>query len=186
MPHYLRRRDPGQSYFFTVRAARQGTDLFVREVDLLRRVTRQTRDRYPFEIDEIVVLDDVIHTIWNLPDGDSDFGKRWRMLKSLFSRALPAPEGLEMRRLRQGEKGIWQRRFWEHMIRDADDLAAHRHMILTAPVQAGLVNRPEEWPYSSVHRAIARGTYPRHAPVGLGYAPYLPRRTTGTPYATTP
>lgn len=182
MGQYLRRYKAGGTYFFTVRTARRGSDLLVREVELLRRVTRQTQARYPFQIDEAVVLGDVMHTIWTLPDGDPQFSLRWRMLKSLFSRALPAQEGGVLRRLRPGEKGVWQRRFWEHVIRDGQDYAAHRRMIYTAPVQAGLVNRPEAWPLSSIHRAIRQGDYDAHAPTGAAYVPQG-GCTTGAPYA---
>ncbi|MEL6886108.1 MAG: transposase [Pseudomonadota bacterium] len=184
MSSYLRPSRPGSCIFFTARAAVRGTDLFVREIELLRHATRKTRARYPFEITEIVVLGDVIHTLWTMPEDDGDFSIRWRMLKSLFSRGVPAPEGTEVRTLRLGEKGVWQRRFWEHAIRDADDLAAHRHMIYSAPVQAGLVRRPEDWPHSSIHRAMARGQHPRGLPTGWAYRPAGAGRTTGAPYAT--
>ncbi|APX11802.1 REP-associated tyrosine transposase [Tateyamaria omphalii] len=181
MPRYIRSDRPDVTYFFTVRAARRGTDLFLREIDPLRAAMRKTKDQHPFEISEIVVLGDVIHTMWRLPPGDADFSKRWRMLKSMFSRNVDAPEDVSGQHLRPGEKGLWQRRFWEHAIRDADDLAAHRHMIWTAPVQAGLVNRPEAWPHSSIHRAILRGAFTPHGPVGPAYLP-LVRRMTHTPY----
>lgn len=185
MPRYVRSDRPHLTYFFTVRAARCGTDLFLREIDPLRAAMRKTRDHYPFEISEIVVLGDVIHTLWQLPEGDADFSIRWRMLRSLFSRNVSAPEDVRGQQLRPGEKGLWQRRFWEHAIRDADDLAAHRHMIWTAPVQAGRVNRPEQWPHSSIHRAIARGQFVPGGPVGPGYAPQG-GRTTRTPDAVHP
>ncbi|MEX0364429.1 MAG: transposase [Ruegeria sp.] len=181
MPRYIRSERPGATYFFTARAAQRGTDLFLREIDPLRLAMRRTRARYPFEIDEIVVLGDVIHTLWQLPEGDADFSTRWRMLKSLFSRSVDAPADGGGQRLRPGEKGLWQRRFWEHAIRDADDLAAHRHMIWTAPVQAGLVNRPEQWPHSSIHRAMAQGRFVPGGPVGFGYLP-PGGRTTRAPY----
>ena len=105
MPRYTRSNRTGGTFFFTVRLADRRTDLLAREVDLLRRVTRQTRDRLPFDIDEIVVLPNVIHTIWTLPDGDADFSTRWRMLKSLFSRGVPTPAATAEMRLRPGEKG---------------------------------------------------------------------------------
>ncbi|WP_299293424.1 transposase [uncultured Tateyamaria sp.] len=133
------------TFFFTARAAQRGSDVFVREIHALRQAMRQTRNKHPFDIAEIVVLGDVIHTLWDLPAGDTDFAIRWRMLKTLFSRSV--------------EKGVWQRRFWEHEIRDPADLAAHRRMIWAAPVQAGLAKRPEDWPHSSVHRAMSLGQY---------------------------
>ncbi|WP_299549880.1 transposase [uncultured Tateyamaria sp.] len=183
MPRYVRSDCPVSTYFFTARAARRGTDLFLREIDPLRAAMRKTRDRYPFSIEEIVVLGDVIHTLWRLPEGDTDFSTRWRMLKSLFSRSVDAPTDTGALRLRPGEKGLWQRRFWEHVIRDADDLEAHRHMIFAAPVQAGLVNRPEEWPHSSIHRAIAQGRLVSGGSVGRAHHPLpLVGRTARAPY----
>ncbi|WP_299148760.1 transposase [uncultured Tateyamaria sp.] len=184
MPRYIRSKLPDHTYFFTVRAARRGDDLFVRHVDVLRGVMRKAHLAQPFQIDEIVVLPDVIYCLWTLPPGDADFSRRWRMIKSLFSRAVPAPEDVSDQRLRPGEKGLWQRRFWEHRIRDGEDLALHRHMIFTAPVQAGLVNRPEHWPYSSIHRALAQGTVAPFETVGAGYAPI--GRTTRAPYSKPP
>ncbi|MEO0402508.1 MAG: transposase [Pseudomonadota bacterium] len=185
MPSYIRSKSPGDTYFFTARGACRGTDLFVRHVDVLRRAVVQTKARYPFVIDDIVVLPDVIHCMWTLPVGDADFSRRWRMLKSQFSRHVDAPHPVDGMRLRPGEKGLWQRRFWEHVIRNPEDMAVHRHMIFSAPVQAGLVNRPEQWPHSSVHRAIARGQYDVNAPVGVAYraAPSV-GRTARAPYGT--
>ncbi|MEP1963783.1 REP-associated tyrosine transposase [Tateyamaria sp.] len=177
MSNYTRSRHAGGTYFFSARAARRGSDILLRKIDLLRNVMRQTHQRHPFEIEEIVVLGDAIHTIWTLPEGDADYSKRWRMVKSLFSRACPTSDVGESMRLRPGEKGIWQRRFWEHAIRDKDDFEAHRHMIFSAPVQAGLVRRPIDWPHSSVHRAIGRGTYDPNTPVGTAYGPWQGRRS---------
>ncbi|WP_147106186.1 transposase [Tateyamaria sp. syn59] len=181
MPRDIRSDRPDVICFFTVRAARRGTDLFLREIDPLRGAMRKAKDQYPFEISEIVVLGDVMHTLWRLPPDDADFSTRWRMVKSLFSRSVDAPGDVSGQRLCPGEKGLWQRRFWEHAIRDADDLAAHRHMIWTAPVQAGLVNRPEQWAHSSIHRAISQGQFKPGGPVGRAYMP-LGGRTTRAPY----
>ncbi|MEM8656292.1 MAG: transposase [Pseudomonadota bacterium] len=150
---------PEITCFFTVRAARRGTDLFLRGIDPLRAAMRQTRARHPFEICEIVVLGDVIHALWRLPDGEADFAVRWRMVRTLFARSV-AEDG-----------PVWQRRYWEHEIRDAADLEAHRHMIWTAPVQAGLVTRPQDWPHSSIHRAVAAGDYVAGVDVRPAYLP---------------
>ncbi|MEP3921039.1 transposase [Ascidiaceihabitans sp.] len=171
MSNYIRTHQPGAQLFFTVRLANRNGDLLVREIERLRHATRITHTRYPFEINEIVVLPAVIHTIWTLPPADSDFSTRWRMLKSQFSRGLPTPAHRDPVTIRRGEKGIWQRRFWEHHLKDADDYEAHRQMILKAPVQAGLVRRPQDWAYTSVHRAIRRGEYDPQTPVGFSYAP---------------
>lgn len=171
MSNYIRPKRPAAQLFFTVRLLDRHSNLLVTEVERLRAAMRKTRNTMPFEIDEIVVLPSVIHTIWALPEGDTDFSKRWRMLKSHFSRGLPAADDLDPASIRRREKGIWQRRFWEHHLRDDEDLAAHRHMILTAPVQAGLVARPQDWIHSSVHRAIRLGQFDPTMGVGRFYAP---------------
>ena len=171
MLNCIRPRQTGTKLFFTVRLLDRHSNLLVHRIERLRLATRKTLTSMPFEIDEIVVLPSVIHTIWTLPEGDIDFGKRWRMLKSHFSRGLPAVETLNPSVLKRREKGIWQRRFWEHHLRDEEDIEAHRHMILTAPVQAGLVARPQNWPHSSVHRAIRRGQFDPKMSVGGFYIP---------------
>lgn len=151
---------PVRSFFFTVRLADPNSAALVEEVDLLRRVTRQTMNRFPFQIDEIVVLPNTLHTIWTLPAGDIDYAKRWRMLKSLFSRALPEPVKRHPVAVRRKEKGIWQRRFWDYHLSDAADYEIHRRMIYAAPLQNGLAVTPEDWVHSSIHRAIRNGSWP--------------------------
>lgn len=152
MSNYRRMHVPGGTYFFTVRLQDQRSDLLVSQIDLLRDATRLCRRRWPFEIEAAVVLPAKLHMIWTLPEGDADFSKRWRLIKSAFSRHAPAPLHIPQNHLKRGEKGIWQRRFWEHLIRDEDDLALHMHLIRSAPVHAGLVRRPSDWPYCSLHQ----------------------------------
>jgi putative transposase len=161
----LRLRPIGK-LFFTVRLQDRHSNLLVQAIERLRHATRKTLNAMPFEIDEIVVLPGAIHTIWTLPEGDADFSKRWRMLKSQFSRGLPAVEVGGPSDFKPYNKGIWQRRFWEYHLRDDEDLEAHRQMIHFAPVQAGLVKRPEEWPHSSIHRAVRLGRGPFVSRVG--------------------
>jgi len=161
----LRLRPIGK-LFFTVRLQDRHSNLLVQVIERLRHATRKTLNAMPFEIDEIVVLPGAIHTIWTLPEGDADFSKRWRMLKSQFSRGLPAVEVGGPSDFKPYNKGIWQRRFWEYHLRDDEDLEAHRQMIHFAPVQAGLVKRPEEWPHSSIHRAVRLGRGPFVSRVG--------------------
>jgi len=161
----LRLRPIGK-LFFTVRLQDRHSNLLVQLIERLRHATRKTLNAMPFEIDEIVVLPGAIHTIWTLPEGDADFSKRWRMLKSQFSRGLPAVEVGGPSDFKPYNKGIWQRRFWEYHLRDDEDLEAHRQMIHFAPVQAGLVKRPEEWPHSSIHRAVRLGRGPFVSRVG--------------------
>lgn len=153
MSHYRRLKCPGGTYFFTSRLADQQSTLLIDHIGLLRTATRQTCTRYPFRIDAIVVLPAAIHTIWTLPSNDDDFCIRWRYLKTQFSCALPPTQSRTLSQITRREKGIWQRRFWEHLIRDPHDFATHTRMIHCAPVAAGLVKNPTDWAWSSIHRA---------------------------------
>ena len=120
---------PTGKLFFTVCLQDRHSNLLVQQIERLRHATRKTLNAIPFQIDEIVVMPAVIHTIWTLPKGDADFSKRWRMLKSQFSRGLPAVEVGGPSDFKPYNKGIWQRRFWEYQLRDVEDLEAHRQMI---------------------------------------------------------
>jgi len=120
----------------------------------------RTRGRYPFVIDAIVVLPDHLHAVWTLPPGDADFSLRWRMIKSRFAQALPKQERLSDVRKARGERGIWQRRFWEHLIRDEADYARHVEYCYINPVKHGLVARVRDWPHSSFHRDVRAGFFP--------------------------
>ncbi len=112
---------------------------------------------HPFVIDAIVIMPDHLHTVWTLPEGDSDYPTRWGLIKGGFSRALPATERLSKSRKQKGERGIWQRRFWEHVIRDENDYQRHVDYIHYNPVKHGFVKRPVDWRYSSIHRYIRQG-----------------------------
>lgn len=151
MPRYRRLFAPGGTYFFTANLIRRDGRLLVERADLLRAAYRDAAQRQPFKTVAVCVLPDHLHCIWTLPEGDSDFSGRWRRIKTGFSRALPHDLDLAPGR-RAGERGIWQRRFWEHLITDADDLERHIHYIHNNPVKHGLVERIEDWPYSSWHR----------------------------------
>ena len=141
------------------RRGRRG-DLLIAEIQSLRAAVRQTRTRHPFHIDAWVVLADHMHCLWTLPPGDSDFSTRWKEVKALYSRSLPAIEDRSPTRLRRNERGIWQRRFWDHTIRDDPDYAAHMDYIHFNPVKHGWVSDVAEWPFSSFHRCLALGLYP--------------------------
>jgi putative transposase len=135
--------------------------LLTDHVDVLRSAFAEARRKRPFTIDAIVVLPDHLHCIWTLPDGDADFSARWHGIKWRFSRALPAGERLSPRRTGKGERGIWQRRFWGHVIRDETDLARHVDYIHFNPVKHGHVTSAADWPYSSFRRFVVAGVYPR-------------------------
>jgi putative transposase len=158
MPRYIRPRIPGASIFFTVALADRGGRLLVEHVDILRSAVRQTRQERPFRIEAWVVLPDHLHAVWALPEGDADYSLRWRLIKARFSRDLPMGRLRASHEARQ-ERGLWQRRFWEHHIRNEADLAAHIRYCWWNPVKHGFVERPEDWAYSSVHRDIKEGRY---------------------------
>jgi putative transposase len=160
MPNYRRATVAGASYFFTVNLLeRHGNDLLVRRVDDLRDCVRQVKNLHPFHIDAWVVLPEHMHAVWTLPPGDANFSQRWRLIKSLFTQRIPKEEVLSPVRLARGERAIWQRRFWEHMIRDEADYARHVDYVHINPVKHGLVPAVAEWPYSSFHRWVRAGAY---------------------------
>jgi putative transposase len=161
MPDYRRAWHPGGTYFFTVNLLqRQGNDLLTRHIETLRAVVRSVRLRHPFYIHAWTVLPEHLHCIIELPPGDADFATRWRLIKSDFSKALPREERLSAVRLRRGERGIWQRRYWEHLIRDERDYKAHMDYVHINPLKHGLVECVADWPYSTFHRLVEEGAYP--------------------------
>ncbi|MGQ0619809.1 MAG: REP-associated tyrosine transposase [Panacagrimonas sp.] len=159
MPQYSRAFVPGGSFFFTVALLERRRALLTDHVDALRAAFTHVRAARPFTIEAIVVLPDHLHCIWTLPPDDADFSTRWRLIKSRFARSLPAGERLSDRRLAKKERGIWQRRFWEHVIRDERDFRHHVDYIHFNPVKHGLVQQAFDWQYSSFHRFVERGIY---------------------------
>ena len=160
MPDYRRNRVPGGTYFFTVNLLDRQSNRLVAEIDVLRQAVRQVRARAPFHIDAWVVLPDHMHCLWTLPQGDCDYPGRWRSIKVAFSKCQKRDEILSGVMARRGERGIWQRRYWEHTIRDDRDYAAHMDYTHFNPVKHGLVDRPGDWPFSSFRRCVERGLYP--------------------------
>ena len=126
--------------------------MLVEHIDSLRDAVRETMHRFPFKIDAMVVLPDHIHAVWTLPEGDANFSVRWRWIKIRFSTSIPKGERLSAVRKARGERGIWQRRYWEHVIRDERDLANHIDYCWFNPMKHGHVENVEDWPYSSFHR----------------------------------
>ncbi|MBB5022542.1 REP-associated tyrosine transposase [Desulfurispira natronophila] len=154
MSEYRRIYQRGGSYFFTL-VTHQRKPLFsdANHVDILRRAMRQVMSTRPFTIHAIVVLPDHLHCIMQLPDGDADYSSRWREIKKAVSRQI-APLSNE-----RNERMVWQRRFWEHAIRDENDWQRHADYIHYNPVKHGLVTRPALWPWTSFHKAVERGIY---------------------------
>ncbi len=148
----------GGCYFFTLVTHRRQA-LLVKHIDALRGAFRRVKQRYPFYLDAIVVLPDHLHCIMSLPDGDKDYPKRIRLIKHSFSRALPTAVDVCAQLRRRGERGLWQRRYWEHVIRDEVDYQRHMDYIHFNPVKHGYVERVSDWPYSSFHRCVKEGVY---------------------------
>jgi putative transposase len=160
MTTYRRAFVSGGTYFFTVNLADRRSALLTKHIGLLRTAFRYTRDRHPFGLEAIVVLPDHLHTIWTLPEGDADFPLRWRLVKTAFSRGVPTGEFVSQSRLHKGERGIWQRRYWEHIVRDQDDFDRHLDYVHFNPVRDRHALRVKDWPYSSFHRMARLGFYP--------------------------
>lgn len=176
MSHYIRPHISGATIYFTVNLAQAGSRLLTDEILRLREAVRATRADRPFHINAWVVLPDHMHAVWTLPPGDCDFSTRWGSIKARFTMSVrragfSPPPGLPTLqkgryaglkpglRVQKRESAIWQRRFWEHHIRNKTDYEAHIRHCWYDPVKHGLVSRPEDWPYSSIHRDMAEGLY---------------------------
>ncbi|NCC23380.1 MAG: transposase [Alphaproteobacteria bacterium] len=154
MSEYRRAYVPGGHYFFTL-VTHHRQPLFANpdHIDRLRTAFRHVKFAHPFVIEAIVILPNHLHALWKLPDGDDDFSTRWRLIKHKFS------VGLDVSKNHRGEKAIWQRRFWEHLIRDQTDWTNHMDYIHYNPVKHGYVQRPADWPYSSFEGCVKKGWY---------------------------
>lgn len=163
MATFRRSTTPGATYFFTLNTCgRQKVLTDVRVYDALKHGLRRVKEQLPFTIDAFVLLPDHLHCIWTLPELDADYAKRWNFIKRYVSQqtrdviAIPANAS----RLRRGELGLWQRRYWEHQIRDEGDFERHVNYIHWNPVKHGYVKRVVDWPYSSFHHHVKYGNYP--------------------------
>jgi putative transposase len=154
---YRRQHQDGATYFFTP-VTEKRRPILVEHIDRLRDAFRQVRDRRHFIIEGIVILPDHLHTLWMLPREDSDYSMRWQQIKRCFSAGLPAKPS-NRSQFSKREKGIWQRRFWEHCIRDEEDWRRHLDYIHYNPVKHGFVARVADWPFSSFHRFVEKGWY---------------------------
>lgn len=157
MSRYRRDHTPGAAWFFTVTLADKNSSLLTTHIDLLRSAWRRTASQHAFETVAVCILPNHLHALWRLPPDDSDYALRWSLIKAGFSRYLPAASDRTGSKLRRREKGIWQRRFWEHRIRDEHDMQHHVDYIHFNPVRHGLVARVKDWPHSSFHRQVRDG-----------------------------
>lgn len=172
MANYRRCYVPGGSYFFTVVTERRAPILANDTArDLLRSAVRACQQQWPFSVDALVLLPDHLHAIWTLPPGDADYSKRWGLIKKYFTQHWLTANGLEQpvspSKQNQRRRGVWQRRFWEHALRDERDYTQHLDYLHYNPVKHNLVPAVIDWPYSSFHRYVIEGFYPVYWGVNL-------------------
>ena len=163
MTSYHRLRRPGATHFFTLCLEDRGSSVLTDHVGALRRAYGATLAELPALCPAIVILPDHLHAIWTEPEGLSLYSERWRRIKARFSHALEGDFAPNASKQRKRERGLWQRRFWEHAIRDAADFAAAMEHCRMNPVRHGLVARPEDWPYSSFARRMGNIAHPTEA-----------------------
>ncbi len=158
---YRRNYIEGGTYFLTLCLANRSTSLLTDYIEELRTAYKQTQEKQPFTVEAMVILPEHLHMIWTLPENDFDYPNRVRLFKGYFSRQLPkylsqvGNASLE----KKGELGIWQRRYWEHTIRDQLDFNQHMDYVHYNPAKHGLVVNIADWPYSTFHREVKRGRY---------------------------
>lgn len=154
---YRRAFIDGSTYFFTVNLLEHDKSLLTDHIDLLKQSIKTVKSRHPFHIDAMVILPEHLHAIWSLPNGDHNYPTRWRLIKSNFSRGLSKIEHINKSRINKNERGIWQRRYWEHLIRDELDYQRHVDYIHYNPVKHGYAKKPTDWLHSSIHKFIHGG-----------------------------
>ena len=172
MSYYRRANQLGGTYFFTVVTYRRQPFLCDDDVRMASRdAIERVRNRYDFQIDAWVLLPDHLHCIWTLPDGDADFSTRWSRIKrhvtQVCGHRIARQDWMTRSKRIHRESTRWQRRFWEHPIRDEKDFRAHVDYIHYNPAKHGYVKRAVDWPYSSFHRYVKEGVY--EMDWGMGY-----------------
>ena len=156
---YRRNKTPGGLYFFTVTLKNRSSQLLTEHINLLKNAMQKTKTELPFKTQAIVVLPDHIHAIWQLPENETNYSSRWRRIKSEFTHQI-LRTGVKLTKDKRGEYDLWQRRFWEHTIRDEGDLENHINYIHYNPVKHRLVKNVWEWEFSSFHAYIKKGMLP--------------------------
>jgi len=164
MSHYRRYFIPGGTYFFTLVVHERRPILTTSMArPSLRQAFRTVRKNRPFALVALALMPDHLHTVWTLPRGDSDYPTRWAQIKESFTRSFLASGGAEgsksVSRMKRRERAVWQRRFWEHTVRDEDDLQRCIDYVHWNPVKHGLVKRVQDYPWSSFHRFVKLGDY---------------------------
>ncbi len=157
MPNYRRLYVPGGTYAFVVTLQDRRQDYLVRFIDDFWQSYSLIQKELPFETLAITIMPDHLHTVWRLPEGEDDFSTRWKKIKTGFTKAIKHKIELPPANAR-GERAIWQKRFWEHLIRDEEDFDAQINYVHFNPVKHGLVKNPEEWPHSTYRKWKAANT----------------------------
>jgi putative transposase len=160
MVNYRRSHVAGGTFFFTVNLLDRQKTLLVEHIDLLRRIVIDVRVKLPFVIDAMVVLPDHWHAVWTLPSDDFNYAERLRLIKARFTTQL-LKAGVNVAKDSRGEYKLWQKRYWEHTIRDDQDFEAHVNYVHINPVKHGYVARAIDWPHSTIHRYIKNGILPK-------------------------
>lgn len=160
MSRYRRDHTPGGTFFFTLNLQDRHSSLLTERITAFQSSYRRVKAELPFITLAICVLPDHLHAVWRLPEHDADFSTRWQKIKAGFSQSILNPGVRSKSQVRKGEKGLWQRRFWEHRIRDAEDLQRHVDYVHYNPVKHGLVQHAASWQHSSFHDFVRRGLLP--------------------------
>lgn len=156
MVNYRRNFQRGGTYFFTVNLLNRRSDLLIKNIHYLKKAIQQVKRVYPYKMQAYVILPEHLHVLWKLPYEDVDYATRWQKIKIYFTRYIQKA-GVKVQRNKHGECLIWQRRYWEHTIYDAQDFQNHFNYIHYNPVKHGWVERPIDWPFSSIHHYIEKG-----------------------------
>jgi putative transposase len=159
MVNYRRLKITGATYFFTVTLYDRTSTLLTDHVDLLQTAMQQTKSQHPYQTKAFVILPDHLHVIWQLPPRDDNFSIRWKKIKTHFTRNL-IKRGFFVTKNHRNEYNVWQRRFWEHVIRNEDDYKNHINYIHYNPIKHHLVTRTRDWPHSSFHHFVRKGLLP--------------------------
>jgi len=170
MVHYRRCRIESASYFFTLALADREAKTLTEHAALLGDSLRRVQRLKPFRVDALVLLPEHLHMVWTLPESDSDYPSRIQALKAGFTFSLGRAAGLSLPLRTEGGRQLWQRRYWEHCLRDEDDLRRHIDYIHFNPVKHGWAQRAADWPYSSFQRHVRLGSYAEDWGVAEGLA----------------
>lgn len=179
MPNYRRLKYAGNCFFFTVNLADRNSDFLTANADLIRAAYCATQKTLPFHCDAFVLLPDHLHAVWTLPADDYNTGGRWALFKSYVSRRVAQAVARPCSKIIRREKGLWQRRFWEHVIEDDGDYRKHVEYCWGNPLKHGLAKTPSEWPFSSIHRDIKQELVAPEWQAASHKGPFGERPTTG-------